>query len=74
MAVGGIISFINRPIPDTFIPSAYINDILSAAGFLGIVLTSFIINSESIFPGYWALVPTLSSAMIIQAGNSTLLN
>lgn len=75
MAVGGLIAFINRPIPEnSFIPTVYVNNILSVVGFLGIFLTSYMISSESIFPGYWALVPTLSSAFIIQAGHSTLIN
>ena len=39
-----------------------------------ILLTVFILNEKSLFPGFWALIPTLTSACIIQAKNSAFIN
>jgi len=64
MAVGGLIAYFNLKIQNT-----RINNFLSIIGIFSILLTVGIINDQSLFPGFWALVPTLASACIIQAGS-----
>ena len=36
--------------------------------------TVWLINENSLFPGFWALIPTLGAAFILQAGNESLFN
>lgn len=69
MAVGGLIAYFSLKIQNT-----RINNALSIIGTLSILLTVWIINDESLFPGFWALVPTLASACIIQAGPEPFIN
>jgi peptidoglycan/LPS O-acetylase OafA/YrhL len=62
MSIGGILAYLNIKIRNT-----NINNALSCIG-LGILLISvWIINDDSLFPGFWALVPSLAAAFIIQA-------
>jgi hypothetical protein len=42
--------------------------VLSWAGFVGIILSIFVINGESAFPAPWAALPVLSTALVIAAG------
>jgi len=69
MSIGGIIAYKKIEIKNTII-----NNILSILGALAILITSYIINEKSLFPGWWALIPTLSSACILQAGPSAFVN
>jgi len=69
MSIGGIIAY-----KKIEIKNAIINNIFSILGTLAIIITSCIINEKSLFPGWWALIPTLSSACILQAGPSAFLN
>ena len=69
MAVGGLIAYLSLKIQNT-----RINNALSIIGTLSILLTVWIISDESLFPGFWALVPTLASACIIQAGPEPFIN
>jgi peptidoglycan/LPS O-acetylase OafA/YrhL len=38
------------------------------------LLTSFVISDESLFPGFWTLLPTLGCASIIQARNESFIS
>ena len=38
------------------------------------MITVWIVDDQSLFPGFWALVPTLASACIIQAGSEPFIN
>jgi peptidoglycan/LPS O-acetylase OafA/YrhL len=62
MTVGGILAYLKININNS-----KINNSLSILSLFAILLTCFIINDRSIFPGFWALIPTFSSACIIQA-------
>ena len=64
MVIGGIIAYKNLEISNTVG-----RNLLSALGIIAILTTVWIIDEESLFPGYWALVPTLSAGCIIIAGN-----
>jgi peptidoglycan/LPS O-acetylase OafA/YrhL len=64
MAIGGILAHLNLRIHDRLI-----NNFLSTIAMIAILFTVFIMDDKSLFPGFWALIPTLSSAFIIQAKN-----
>ena len=69
MSVGGILGYSNIKINNSLI-----NNSLSVLGLLMIVISQFFMNDQSLFPGYWALLPTLSCALIIQSGNQSFIN
>jgi peptidoglycan/LPS O-acetylase OafA/YrhL len=69
MSIGGLIvhqakSFNNQ----------LINNIMSIFGTLSILNFVWVIDEKSLFPGWWALVPTLGSACILKAGPDALVN
>ena len=43
-------------------------------GFILLILANIFINDRSAFPGWWALLPTLSAALLLSAGPSTWFN
>ena len=47
---------------------------LSALGLVLILLGSFILNQKSVFPGWWALMPTVGAALVIGAGTNAWCN
>ncbi len=69
MSVGGIISYLNVNIENKLI-----NNALSLLSVFSIMTAVWIIDENSLFPGYWALIPTLGAACIIQAGNESFFN
>ena len=70
MSVGGILGYANIKINN----NSLINNSLSILGLIMIAITQIFMNDESLFPGYWALLPTFSCALIIQAGNESFIN
>jgi hypothetical protein len=50
------------------------NDILSILGAFGIISGLALIDSQSIFPGFWVLVPTVGTVLLIHAGPSAWIN
>jgi len=62
MAVGGILAYLNINIKDKFV-----NNVLSIVALVALFVNVFVMSDRSLFPGFWALVPTFSSAFIIQA-------
>ncbi len=53
-------------------PSA--RDAMSIGGIVLIGLAAALLNKGSLFPGYWALLPTLGTVLIIAAGPAAWLN
>jgi hypothetical protein len=51
-----------------------VGGVLSATGTLLIVIGACVINKESQFPGWWAVLPTLGAVLIISAGASAYIN
>jgi peptidoglycan/LPS O-acetylase OafA/YrhL len=64
MAIGGILAYLGVTIQNKLI-----NNALSIVALISIFISIFIVTDKSLFPGFWALIPTLSSAFIIQAKN-----
>jgi peptidoglycan/LPS O-acetylase OafA/YrhL len=65
MSIGGLIAYKKS----TKYLNIYIVNILSIVGLASISTIIWFINDESEFLGYLALVPTLSAAFLILAGN-----
>lgn len=49
-------------------------DLISTLGLSGLVYGFWVIDKDVSFPGYWALVPVLSSVIIIAAGPRAFIN
>lgn len=61
----------------TLLRPAYLQslrDTASVAGFLAIGVAVTMIDQSRLFPGWWALLPTLGTALIIVAGPAATLN
>ena len=69
MSVGGLIAYLSLNIKNT-----KISNVLSIVGTLSILVGVSIIDDESLFPGFWTLLPTLGAACIIQAGSEPFIN
>jgi len=69
MAIGGLLAYINLNIR-----KKNINNYLSAIGIFLILLLAWVISEKSLFPGWWALMPTLSAVSIIAAGPNAWVN
>ena len=69
MAVGGLVAYL-----DIKIQNMQVRNALSVCGTGAIMITIWIVNETSLFPGFWALIPTLSAAAIIQAGPEPFIN
>lgn len=55
-------------------PLEILRNAQSILGILMIMAGIFFITKESLFPGYWALLPTVGTALIISAGPNALIN
>ena len=47
------------------------NNLLPAVALISIILTSVFFRSSEHYPGQWALIPTLATAVLIQAGSES---
>ena len=50
------------------------HEIASATGLILILMAGYVITDNDLFPGLWALVPTLGTVLMISAGRHTLIN
>jgi peptidoglycan/LPS O-acetylase OafA/YrhL len=69
MAVGGILGYVNLQIRNTMV-----NNALSIVGLGVILIGCYVMDDESFFPGFWALLPTFGTALIIQARQESFIN
>jgi hypothetical protein len=72
--LGGILAIASLVAMDRGGLPARIRDALSGAGLVLLLAGVVIINRESAFPGWWALLPTVGTALLIFAGSQTTLN
>lgn len=49
-------------------------DLASMAGLIMVLAALVLVDKDSMFPGWWALLPTLGAALIIAAGPNALVN
>jgi peptidoglycan/LPS O-acetylase OafA/YrhL len=64
MTVGAILAYLNFN-SENF----KINSHISTLAIIAILVNSFLMNDVSLFPGFWALIPVLGTACIIQNQN-----
>lgn len=71
LMVGGVLAYLHlhRPAALQRLPQ-----LQSAVGLVLITSAFFLVNKESAFPGAWALLPTLGTALMIAAGPRAWLN
>jgi len=67
-ALGGLVA-IYQPMLQGWL-SARARAVLGWVGVAGVISCGFVLETSSTFPGYLALWPTLSAAMVVAAGNS----
>jgi peptidoglycan/LPS O-acetylase OafA/YrhL len=66
MSVGGLLAYLNFEVINIHLSNMY-----SSVAVLVIGLSSWLFISESsLFPGWWALIPTLSAVLIILGRHS----
>ena len=67
-ALGGLIALlVHRRVPKVVAP------LLGATGWATLALSVFLLNSQTAFPGFAALLPTVGAALVILAGADTAL-
>jgi peptidoglycan/LPS O-acetylase OafA/YrhL len=63
MSVGGLVAYRRFKIRNQIL-----NHALSTVSMVTILGSVWIIDENSLFPGFWAIIPTLGAACIIQSG------
>ena len=69
MAVGGLLAVRGVQLKDKRIAN-----LLSFAGVAVILVFAELLSEDILYPGWWAILPTLGSACIIQGGGESLVN
>ncbi len=64
MSVGGLIAYSNFKLQN-----GRLSNWVSLIATFSIFVTVWLIDDKSLFPGFWALIPTIGAACIIQAGS-----
>src|SRR5690606_18310378 len=59
---------------DKLLGKRIIAEALSACGLLLLLLSFFVLNSKKLFPGAWALLPTVGTLLLLTAGPSAFVN
>ncbi|KAI9137664.1 acyltransferase family-domain-containing protein [Paraphysoderma sedebokerense] len=80
MAVGSVLAYVSGQSPSQLpeIPQSvvmkYCGMIVSSVGLCLIILGFTFVNEDSVFPGWWSLLPTIGAAFLIYAGPETPFN
>ena len=74
LMLGGILAIVSLVADDRGGPSAPIRDGLSLLGLALLAAAVWLISRERSFPGWWAALPILGTALLIFAGPGALLN
>ena len=74
LMAGGALSYINSEIALRRRVSNINTEGLALLGLILLVIAFALINSQSVFPGFWALLPTLATVFLIAAGPSATFN
>ena len=69
MAIGGVLAFNPIKITDSVQANA-----LSLGGLVTILIGSYYLSELNLYPGWWAIFPTLASAAVILAGPDSIAN
>ena len=68
MSIGGLMAFKNIKI------QKQLGNALSIIGLMLIIIASFFLSENNLYPGWWALCPTLAAAAIMQSGSDSIVN
>jgi peptidoglycan/LPS O-acetylase OafA/YrhL len=74
LMLGGILAIASLVAADRGGPPAQIREGLSLAGLALLMAATFLISRDRSFPGWWALLPTIGTALLIFAGPQASLN
>ena len=81
LLIGAVLAYIHLNPASSQISSRYISALRlsnentrSIAGAALLLLSFFLINSQKVFPGFWAILPTLGAVLLISAGPNAILN
>ncbi len=74
LMLGGILAIASLVAADRGGPSAQVREALSLSGLALLIAATFLINRERAFPGWWALLPTVGTALLIFSGSQATLN
>ena len=77
LLIGAVLAYIhlNPPTASSATSLGLANEnVRSFAGATLLLLSFFFINSQKVFPGFWAILPTLGAVLLISAGPSAILN
>ena len=81
LLIGAVLAYIHLNPASSLISSRYISALRlsnenarSIAGAILLLLSFFFINSQKVFPGFWAILPTLGAVLLISAGPNAILN
>ena len=69
MAVGGLLVFRTTKVINSFYAHA-----LSTVGLIAIMGAAYFLSEINLYPGWWALFPTLASVAIISSGSESVGN
>lgn len=71
LMVGGVLAFVVLHRPTL---NSQLKNLQSVIGTALLILGFILINKSSSFPGWWALLPTIGTALVISAGSGAWLN
>lgn len=79
LLLGGVLAYVNqfrKQAMDAFLApiGKRVHDLLAIAGVGLLLLALRYLNSETIYPGVWALLPTVGTMLLISAGSQAWIN
>ena len=81
LLMGSVLAYLHLNPKSSQVPDRYLHilglakeNARSIAGVTLLLLSFFFIHSQKVFPGFWALLPTLGAVLIISAGPNAILN
>jgi peptidoglycan/LPS O-acetylase OafA/YrhL len=81
LLIGAVLAYIHLNPASSSVSSRYIStiglaneNVRSMIGAILLLLSFFFINNQKVFPGFWAILPTLGAVLLISAGPNAILN
>ncbi|KAF0699643.1 hypothetical protein As57867_009749, partial [Aphanomyces stellatus] len=74
MSMGGLLAYLANQPPVASSTKAWLPSVQSYAGLLMVLLGFACIDESSVFPGFWALLPSCGASLLIAAGPSAPFN
>jgi len=81
LLIGAVLAYIHLNPNSSQAPDRYLSllglaneNVRSTTGATLLLLSFFFINSQKVFPGFWAILPTLGAVLLISAGPNAILN